>query len=218
MLFWSFDKSTLTTNRVIISRTSTNGQRAISEFWKLFRRYEIIIDNPFFLAYVSSICNFIFVGGVVGEREHAIRSVETSTGFSLYPRDAQKPRGPNEEQLDNLVDESRVMSASLVGLADVIRHLETTRKIVTTLRCTETQERLKHIATGCRGVVEKSNTEILKATFVLQSQIESQMGYISYLEQRVRNQVKVAYPLHVLYSPYADFEAFQSHNSRRRTS
>ena len=197
MLFWSFDKFTLTTNGVIISRTSTNGQRAVSQFWKWFRRYETMIGHPFFLAYVPSIGNFIFVGGVVRRREHAIRSVESRTGFSLYSRDAQKPHGHEEEELDNLVGDSRAMSASLVGLADVMRHLETTQKIIATLRSAETQEWLKNIVTECTGVVKESNTEILKATFVLNSQIESQMGYISYLEERARNQVNVVSPLHV---------------------
>lgn len=152
--------------------------------------YRALISHPLYLAFVSSIDRMTFVARFMKGRHFAIQSVEHSAGFSPFPTRLLKEQ-PTEERLDKLVDISRAMSANHVGLQDAVRHLKSVATIVEALDSENSQKWSESTPDDHKDAVRKSHEEVVKATFIMRTQIETQTNHISFQEQRARAQLNV---------------------------
>lgn len=189
-LIWSFDYGTLTTNGIVISRRTTSGDKAFTDFWENLPLYQTLIGHPLFLAFVSSIRQLTFVNGYIKGRRQAIRDVENSTGSNLWPHSNRQPHDAMDEELDGLVNMSRAMGTTLVGLVDMMHHLKAAQKVFAALR-DSSKDWMIDVRDENNKTVESTDRELSHVGFVLQSQIDSQIESATNYERRARTQVNV---------------------------
>jgi hypothetical protein len=116
-----------------------------------------------------------------------IGRAEEHTGFShFYIHEPQRQVEDTEAELNNLSNLSRSASSVLVGLADMMQHLQASTILLEAILSSD-------FTAGIHGVelMVRREIEIKDIARLLNPQLKQRYGYINYIKERAQNQVTV---------------------------
>jgi hypothetical protein len=186
-LLWTFNPSTLSTNAIVISRNSRGGRATYPHLHARLKRYSDLAGHPLFLALITALERIAYIDIFLREQHKRIGRTEEHTGFSHFHIDKPQPlvKDPSEEltQLSNL---SRLASSVLVGLSDMVQHLNSSTTVVQALLSFSPIEEKSG-----SDVMMRKEAEIKNIARVLDPQLKQRFGYLGYIKERAQNQLTV---------------------------
>ncbi|KAK5064752.1 hypothetical protein LTR84_000586 [Exophiala bonariae] len=190
-IMWTYDTKTLSTDGVLLSRDSPGGPAAYPTVHSHLKRYSGLSGHPLYLALMFALEKIAYIDRFLKIQHKRIGRAEKYTGFSHFHID--KPLSPildAEEALNQLSDHSRLASSVLVGLADMMQHLQSSEMMLDAILSFE----LPTALAGINGVV-KRDVEIRRIAKLLEPQLKQRFNYVNYIKQRAENQLTVIFNL-----------------------
>ncbi|KAI9692916.1 MAG: hypothetical protein M1822_004911 [Bathelium mastoideum] len=190
-MLWSYESATLSTNALLISRISPGGRATYPFVHARIQRYSNLAGHPLFLAVATAIERTTYIDKFLREQHRRIGRTEQHTGFSHFYIDTPQHHTENaEETLARLSDQSRSASSVLVGLADMMQHLQLSTSVVDAF--------LSYSLTGnMQGIdsIVRQDAAIKSIGSVLRPQVKERFGYVNYVKDRAQNQLTVLFNL-----------------------
>lgn len=186
-MMWTYDTKTLSTNGVLLSRDSPGGPAAYPTVHSHLKRYSGLSGHPLFLALAFALERIAYIDRFLKIQHKRIGRAEKYTGFSHFHID--KPLSPildAEAELIQLSNHSRLASSVLVGLADMMQHLQSSEATLNAILSFELTPSLA----GIDGVARR-DIEIKHIAKLLDPQLKQRFNYVNYLKQRAENQLTV---------------------------
>jgi hypothetical protein len=186
-MLWTYDTEDFSTNAILLSRDSPGGPAAYPMVHAHLERYNGLSGHPLFLALVFALERIAYIDRFLKEQHKRIGRVEKHTGFSHFHIDkALPPIRDAEEELAQLSELSRLASSVLVGLADMMQHLQSSEAMLNAILSFG----LTPSMSGIHGIVRR-DTEIKLIAKLIDPQLKQRFGYVNYIKQRAENQLTV---------------------------
>lgn len=186
-MMWTYDIEDFSTNGVLLSRDSPGGPAAYPMVHSHLKRYSGLSGHPLYLALVFALERIAYIDRFLKDQHKRIGRAEKHTGFSHFHID--KPPSPirdAETELIQLSDLSRLSSSVLVGLADMIQHLQSSEAMLDAILRFE----LTTSISGVEGIVRR-DIELKHIAKLLHPQLKQRFNYVNYIKQRAENQLTV---------------------------
>jgi hypothetical protein len=186
-LLWSYDPSTFSTKAILLSRSTPGGPSAYPHLHARLKDYSVLAGHPLFLAVAIVVERISYVDVFLRQQRKRIGLAENHTGFShFYINMPRRHVEDAEAELDNLSNLSRSASSVLVGLADMMQHLQCSTILVDAMLNS-------NLVGGMLGVdlMARRETEIKDIAKILSPQLKQRFGYVNYIKERAQNQVSV---------------------------
>ncbi|RFU25669.1 hypothetical protein B7463_g10668, partial [Scytalidium lignicola] len=194
VLIWTFNPATATTNAIIMPRASngfTTGVESFTNFKSIVTLYKEHIHTPHLLAFIASLQLSQFVDEAILWQLRLIRSVEARTGHGAY----RNTNDTKESDIEDFTEWSMIIGTCLVNLANQCRHEQITTSIINHILyhtdiMWDKEMKEEHF------IKHQDSLEVIKSVLpVLIRQAESARSYISYLQERAKNQSTVLFNL-----------------------
>ena len=186
-MLWSYDSATLSTNAVLISRISPGGRATYPFVHDHIERYSSLAGHPLFLAVTTAIERAAYIDKFLRAQHKRIGRTEQYTGFSHFYIDSpQHHTEIAEETLAQWSNQSRSASSVLVGLADMMQHLQ----LLTTVVDAFLNFSLSGTMQGIDLIMQR-DVAVKSVGSVLRPQVKERFGYVSYIKDRAQNQLTV---------------------------
>lgn len=200
-LFWTYDTSTLSTNAILLSRISPGGRAAYPLIHAQLTRYCALAGHPLFLALATALEKIDYVDIFLREQRKRIGHTERCTGFSHFQINKPRPHVADAEaELAQLSNLSRLASSVLVGLADMVQHLQSSTTSVDAILSSSLIEGTPRV-----DVMVRREAEMKNIASVLRPQLKQRFGYVGYIKERAGNQLTVVTFLQAFWRKLAKF-------------
>jgi hypothetical protein len=186
-LLWSYDPSTFSTKAILLSRASPGGPSAYPHLHARLKDYAVLAGHPLYPAVATAVERISYVDVFLRQQHIRVGHAERYTGFSHFHINMPRRHVEDSEaELDNLSNLSRSASSVLVGLADMVQHLQCATTVVDVMLNSNLVE-------GMHGGdwIARRETEIKDIAKILNPQLEQRYGYVNYIKERAQNQVSV---------------------------
>jgi len=179
-LVWTHDSHTSCTRALLLLRTGcglSEGDAILDELVSILELYESHVGNQHYLQYVVGLHISRFVDESIQVELEFIRNMESRTGYGSWT--SGRPSLPQPD-VRKLAEWSAKIGASVVNLANQVRHADISRSLVSFIQ--------GDVQRGQPSRHSSSRPSDLSALLpTLEKQIASQLSYISYLQERAKS-------------------------------
>ncbi|KAF2231457.1 hypothetical protein EV356DRAFT_535437 [Viridothelium virens] len=190
-MLWSYESATVSTNAVLISRISPGRPASYPSLHAHIKRYSSLAGHPLFLAVATVIERTTYIDKFMREQHRRIGLTEQFTGFSHFYLDTPQHHTENaEETLARLSNQSRSASSVLVGLADMMQHLQLLTSVVDAFLSSSFSGNMQGIDS-----IRRQDAAIKSVGSILRPQVKERFGYVNFVKYRAQNQLTVLFNL-----------------------
>ncbi|KAL9081311.1 MAG: hypothetical protein Q9157_000166 [Trypethelium eluteriae] len=186
-MLWSYESATVSTNAVLISRISPGRPASYPSLHAHIKRYSSLAGHPLFLAVATAIERTTYIDKFMREQHRRMGLTEQFTGFSHFYLDTPQHHTENaEETLARLSNQSRSASSVLVGLADMMQHLQLLTSVVDAFLSSSFSGNMQGIDS-----IRRQDAAIKSVGSILRPQVKERFGYVNFVKYRAQNQLTV---------------------------